>query len=199
MFPDRDWFKENEPAYNHPWFTHYYDRFHFGVSDDEEIFEILGLDPDTVSVSLDSANVYGEHFPILVVKGKDNADKDVLYYGQFAGVHNGRPLIGYTFYTEYRGLTWNLSGIDKLKAMQILADYYGLGGGTSFTKLAGRPVPLRPFTLRAALPAARPGWIGRIGELYAGATTPKTRIFINGRGRITDILNATTLGEVKKR
>lgn len=121
--------------------------------------------------------------------GTDNSGNSVEYFAGFEGVYNGKPLIGYTFYENIDDLEYGLTAIDKLKALQTLAPYYGLGGGGQILKIIGKPTGLAPFKIKSRLPATSAGELGKMGELLTNATGVKTKISINGRNRIPDFLS----------
>ncbi|REJ69682.1 MAG: hypothetical protein DWQ31_03500 [Planctomycetota bacterium] len=197
-FPSRDWFAQNDPKYQHRWFRRHFDDWHFGVSGGEEICEILGLDPDTVTASTQLVTVYGDYMPYLHVKGQDNAGNEREWYGMYEGVYNGRPLRGYSFYRDQQTLQYNLTGMNKLAALELLTQYYGLGSGASFVKLAGRPVSISRFRVgRCASATSCSNHLGAMGELLGGVSKAKTRITVDGRLRIPDMLTREILREVK--
>ena len=137
-FPTQDWFKENDPKYNHPWYRDNYNDWHFGVSSEQEIYKILGLDPSTATSTWGTVSVYDDDLPYVLVRGKKKCGSEVEYYGAFEGGYNGKPVIGFTFYCNEGDLAYNLTGIDKTKALETLAPYYGLGFGAGlYTELSG--------------------------------------------------------------
>ena len=198
-FPDEGWFDENDPKYQHPWYNDNFDDHYFGVLDEEEIYEILGLDPDTVTSQIRHANIYGNRTPYIHLEGEDNNGNCVQYFGQFEdNPGSGVGHQGYTFYGSFRDLSYNMTGSDKLKALQALAPYYGLGGGATFLKPGiGIPGvrPIRP--IRIPNRGVNPNAAGRSGELLSDAASARSKITIHGRNRIPDRLTTDLLREVK--
>lgn len=196
LFPEEAWYAEHCSMYKSPIFHERYDDAHFAVTEEEEIFEILGFDPDTVSVTISTANIYNEETPYVFLQGEDNNGNRLEYYGRFENNPNsGIGLQGYTFYRRWRDLQWAMTGPQKLTALQEIVPYYGLGAGSSFTKVTTAIPGVRPF--RVPNRAINPNQAGKAGEILAETTARKTKLVINGRTRYPDGLTDEMLRETK--
>ncbi|MFM9173508.1 MAG: hypothetical protein ACKOQU_12105 [Acidimicrobiaceae bacterium] len=118
-----------------------YDRalqYNYGVTNESVIYALLGIDVETAESTLRTTTVYGERFGYLEVKGTTNDGEERTWYGMFEGGYGGKEHIGYTFYPSEETLRYNLSAINKLEALQSIANSWGIAA--SAAQLASIPL-----------------------------------------------------------
>jgi hypothetical protein len=167
-----------------------YDRalqYNYGVTNESVIYALLGIDVETAESTLRTTTVYGERFGYLEVKGTTNDGEERTWYGMFEGGYGGKAHIGYTFYPSEETLRYNLSAINKLEALQSIANSWGIAA--SAAQLASIPLNGKLIPSKFSQQIAPRSTV----RVFRVEGTPNTRILLGEGGAVGIVEDGTTL------
>jgi hypothetical protein len=162
-------------------------QYNYGITNESVIYALLGIDVETAESTLRTTTVYGERFGYLEVKGTTNDGEERTWYGMFEGGYGGKEHIGYTFYPSEETLRYNLSAINKLEALQSIANSWGIAA--SAAQLASIPLNGKLIPSKFSQQIAPRSTV----RVFRVEGTPNTRILLGEGGAVGIVEDGTTL------